>query len=340
MSAHMLAVRKIRSRRRAAVLLAMALMALAPIKVPAHALAPSLLSLEAAGGGIYEVTWKTPLQQVDGGRLRPVLPPACTSLGEPAATVEGTGLLRRWRIDCGESGLADRTIEVEGIAASKADVLLRIAMPEGVTLQQILTEAAPAFSVPVAQSWHGVFVQYLVLGFEHLLAGLDHVLFVVGLTLLVGMRRSLVWAITSFTIGHSVTLSAAVLGYVQFPQTLAEIFIALTILVTFAGVLRPVAGSLLRRWSGVVAFGFGLLHGLGFAGALAEVGLPQADIPLALLAFNIGIELGQLLLIGVLLTVMLVAQRRVWQAIGRLGWVPVYAAGTLSGFWFWQRLLG
>lgn len=309
-----------------------------PDRASAHALAPSLLSLQGAGEGLYAVTWKTPLQRVPGSELRPVLPASCSAQDEPTAAPEGTGLVVRWTVDCGESGLTGQRIAVEGIAGSRADVLLRVA-GNGSSFQQVLTASAPDFTVPEQQGWLGVFQQYVVLGIEHLLTGLDHVLFVVALVLLVRARRPLIITITSFTIGHSVTLSAAVLGYVYFPQSIAEVVIAFSILITFAGVIRDDPRSLLKRWPWAIAFCFGLLHGLGFAGALTEVGLPQSDIPLALLAFNIGIEIGQLLLIGLLLLSGYVLRQvtprlPAWQAL------PIYAVGTLSGFWFWQRLLG
>lgn len=324
--------------RRWLVMLFCLLLALTAGRAAAHALAPSLLSLEPAEGGRYTVTWKTPLQRVAGSELRPVLPPGCPSTTDATMAREGTGVVARWQIDCGSEGLTGRTITVEGIASSRADVLLRVGLGE-TSLQHVLTAEQPSFTVPEGQGWFDVFQQYLVLGVEHLLMGLDHVLFVVALVLLVTATRPLILTITSFTLGHSVTLSAAVLGYVSFPQSLAEVAIAFSIVIAFAGVLRDDPRLLIRRWPWAIAFGFGLLHGLGFAGALAEVGLPPADIPLALLAFNVGIELGQLLLIAGLLLLGLALRRApslpvVWRS------VPLYAVGTLAGFWFWQRLLG
>jgi len=193
--------------------------------------------------------------------------------------------------------------------------------------------------------------QYLGLGVEHLLIGLDHVLFVVALFLLVSGSRSLVITITAFTIGHSVTLSAAVLGYVNFSQDIAEVIIALSVIVAFTEVLRNNPDSLIRRKPWIIAFGFGLLHGLGFAGALTEAGLPANDIPVALVSFNLGIEVGQLILVAILLLITLIWRRaliaRFRSAVtpqsggsavllhSRL--LPVYAVGTLAGFWFWQR---
>lgn len=322
-------------------------LALGAGQTAAHALAPSLLSLQpiqqptqqpAAGGG-YEVTWKTPLKRAPGSELQPILPETCERVSQPEVSRDGTGLVARWRVDCGAQGLTGTTVAVEGIGSSRADVLLRIGTEDGASLQRVLTAEEPAFTVPKTQGWGGLFQQYTVLGIEHLLTGLDHVLFVVALVLLVRAGRPLVITITSFTLGHSVTLSAAVLGYVYFPQSLAEILIAFSIMITFAGVVREDTRSFLRRWPWAIAFSFGLLHGLGFAGALTEVGLPPADIPLALLAFNVGIEVGQLLLIAALLLSALVIARVVprlppWRS------VPGYAFGTLAGFWFWQRLLG
>jgi len=306
----------------------------------AHPLAPSLLSLEQQTEEIYNVSWKTPLKRIDRGKMYPVMLNECVAVTDVSTSVVGTALLQSWRIDCQEPGLAGRSIGIEGIAASKADVLLRIKLNSDVTLQQVLTANAPAYLVPENQKWHAVTGQYSLLGIEHLLTGLDHVLFVIALTLLIGLQRKLIWVITSFTIGHSVTLSAAVLGYVSFPQSTAEILIALTIVFTFAGLANQSAGGYIRKWTTRVAFVFGLLHGLGFAGALTEVGLPHVDIPLALFAFNVGIEIGQLVLIGISLLCLLMVKSLNQIRLQKYFWLPVYTAGTLSGFWFWQRLLG
>ena len=313
-------------------------LAAAPVAARGHALAPSLLDIEASGGGRYAVQWKTPQQRVPGSELRPLLPAHCATVERTEAELQGTGVVWRWQVDCGPSGLIGGTVSVQGIAGSRADVILRVVLADGRALYQVLKPGQESYRVPARQAWYRIFYSYLEMGVEHLISGLDHVLFVIALFMLVGVRRELVWTVTMFTVGHSVTLSMAALGVIHFSQEPVETLIALSIIVAFTEVLTH-PGHSLRPWKVcAMAGGFGLLHGLGFAGALQAVGLPEGDIPLALLAFNVGIELGQLALIALLCLLTL--------ALGRLGlrwqgaWqqIPVYAAGSLAGFWFWQRL--
>jgi hypothetical protein len=183
---------------------------------------------------------------------------------------------------------------------------------------------------------------YALLGVEHILTGWDHLLFVLGLVLLVGPGRMLLWTVTAFTAGHSITLALASLGLVNVPQGATEAAIALSIYLLAVELVRSSGGrvTFMQRAPWLVAGGFGLLHGLGFAGALAAVGLPQGEIPLALFAFNVGIELGQLAFVGTILAGM--------AALGRLRvtwptWVspaPAYAIGALAIYWFLERVAG
>ena len=228
---------------------------------------------------------------------------------------------------------------VEGIAGSQADVLLRITLRDGRRIRHVLKAEAPSFTIHADSSRAGVFKDYAALGVEHILLGWDHLLFVLALVLLVGWGRSLLWTITSFTAGHSVTLALASLGVVHVPQAPIEAAIALSIYFLAVELIRALQGgrTLTQKAPWAVAAGFGLLHGLGFAGALAEVGLPTAEIPLALFSFNVGIELGQLAFVGAVLLVA-AAIRRVPVAWPR--WakaVPAYGIGVMAAFWFLQR---
>lgn len=304
----------------------------------AHPMAPSLLALEAEGQGHFAVTWKVPLQGRTGNDLQPRLPEHCAARTEPELAMEGTGLTARWQVDCGAAGLTGHYLAVDGIASNLGSTLLRVVDGEQV-IQRVLTVAQPGLTIPEQPGRGTMFRQYLDLGIEHLLLGIDHVLFVIALCLLVRGARQLVVTITSFTIGHSVTLSAAVLGFVNFSQDLAEVLIVFSIIVAFAEVVRNDPRTLIRRRPWLIGFGFGLLHGLGFAGALTEIGLPPGDIPLALLAFNLGIEIGQLALVAALLLTALALRdarlqdlRPVWRT------VPLYGMGALVGLWFWQRV--
>ena len=227
-----------------------------------------------------------------------MLPVECEGIGDPEVQKEGTRIRARWRLWC-PGGLAGKSVGVEGIAGSQADVLLR----DGRRIRHVLKAEAPSFRIDADSSRAGVFKDYAALGVEHILRGWDHLLFVLALVLLVGWGRLLLWTITSFTAGHSVTLALAALGVVHVPQAPIEAAIALSIyfLAVELASVRQGRKTLTQRAPWAVAAGFGLLHGLGFAGALAEVGLPTAEIPLALFSFNVGIELGQLAFVGAVL---------------------------------------
>ena len=308
------------------------------VTLPAHThpLAPALLSLEEKDE-LVDVEWKTPLKRRPGTRMHPMLPDSCEGVSEPTSRSQGTGLLISWQLDCKGESLIGKQLSVTGIASSGADVLLRISLADGRVLQKVLSAKEAVYSVPDIQSSWEVTADYTELGIGHLLSGFDHVLFVITLLLLVGWGSNLIWTITFFTLGHSVTLALATLNYISFPSMLAEILIALSIAIAAAELLRKKA-SILGRKPWLMSGGFGLLHGLGFAGALADVGLPQTDIPLALFSFNIGIEVGQLLVV----TAVYFATR-IGNNFGQLHmlWqdrLLAYFIGSMAAFWFWQRM--
>lgn len=303
----------------------------------AHPLAPSLLDLREGGDGRIAVLWRRPLLLPAGADPQPVLPARCSGLGAPAESVEGPAWVQRWTAGCGPDGLAGGRIEVRGLAAAGSDVLLRVALKDGRTFQAVLRPGAPVFVLPATQSRTGVAAGYLSLGMMHLLTGWDHLAFVLGLVLLVPGGRRLLGAVTAFTLGHSVTLSLAALGFVRLPSALLEVAIAMTILILAMELARE-RPTVLGRRPGLMAAGFGLIHGLGFAGALAEVGLPAREIPLALFSFNVGIELGQIafviLLLGLGLGLRPLRSRLpAWSAA-----IPAYCIGTLAAFWTFERL--
>jgi hydrogenase/urease accessory protein HupE len=308
----------------------------APVR--AHQFAPALLEVEELSADEASVSWKQPAVRVQGSQLRPVLPVECDGIGDPEVRKEGTGMRARWRMRC-PGGLAGKSVGVEGIASSQADVLLRIALRDGRRIRHVLKAESPSFRIDADSSRAGVFKDYAVLGVGHILTGWDHLLFVLALVLLVGWGRSLLWTITSFTVGHSVTLALASLGVVDVPQAPIEAGIALSIYFLAVELTKVRRGqpTLTQRAPWAVATGFGLLHGLGFAGALAAVGLPTAEIPLALFSFNVGIELGQLAFVGAVLLIAAALRRVpvVWPRWAQA--VPAYSIGTMAMFWFLQR---
>lgn len=292
---------------------------------------------ERAGGEV-EVFWKTPLQRPLGADLRPELPARCSELGAGASGgVSGAATLR-WRARC-EGGLVGSTFRVVGLDESRTEALLRLVLADGRRFQAVLRAGDSEFRVPGKQRASDVAGDYLLLGVEHILGGPDHLLFVLGLVLLVSGGRALLWTVTAFTVGHSITLSLAVLGVIGVPQTLVEVGIAASILVLAVDLTRSEAArpSRLRRSPWAIAGLFGLLHGLGFAAALAEAGLPQDEIPLALLSFNLGIELGQLAFVASVLLVRPLLRPLARRGPGWLARVPAYGIGSLAAYWCFER---
>jgi hypothetical protein len=259
----------------------------------AHRFAPSLLRLVEIGEQEYNVVWKTPAQTTSAIPLQPLLPQSCTALGDGAGEMEGTGVVRSWRVTC-PGGLVGETVGVSGLAENQAAVLFSLETTDKRFYQALLNTEKSSFLIPEEPTALAVMQEYSQLGISHIWGGIDHLLFVFGLLLLVGGGRRLVWTITAFTLGHSITLSLVTLGYFEYPVALVEFAIALSIFVLALELARKDSGGLFRHYPWSLAGGFGLLHGMGFAGALAEVGLPQGELPLALLFFNVGIELGQL----------------------------------------------
>jgi len=307
----------------------------------AHPLAPALLQLHETAPGHYDVLWRTSVTRTQRLDVAPVLPSSCIEIAKPQiATEGGDAVVARWQVQCA-SGLTGQRIAVQGLAQSGINVIVHLRSAAG-AVDALLGPDQTTFTVAAPAAQPPVFVSYLWLGVSHLFAGLDHLLFVAGLVLLVRGWPSLLATVTAFTLGHSATLALASLGLIAVPQDLTELGIALSILLLAVEVARPAsaAPSLLRRQPWRMAAGFGLLHGLGFAGALAETGLPKEGILQALLAFNIGIELGQLLWVLVLLIVAKASQnllKNPSEAMVRM--LPAYVIGVLAAYWCWDRLV-
>ena len=304
----------------------------------AHPLAPYLLELRELDSGRVVALWKAPLLQPVGMDVHPLLPSRCRPQGPPQASRNADSASYRWTVDCG-GGLIGATVSATGLSQSKGNILVRVVLADGRLVRGLLDERDSELTIPARERRLAVVASYLWLGIEHLSTGLDHLLFVLGLVLLVRGRRRLLGTITSFTLGHSVTLSVAALGLVALPPAPIELAIALTILVLAVELTRvdPGPPSLLRRRPSLMAFTFGLLHGLGFAGALAQVGLPSPEIPLALFAFNAGIEIAQIVFVVTLLTVGGAAKRFGWRVADGVSLVPAYAIGSLAVLWCCER---
>jgi hydrogenase/urease accessory protein HupE len=299
------------------VLLSCALVLAFASSAAAHRLAPSYLELREQSPGVFALLWRTPDVVARGARLEPQLP--CTLEAAMQSTLEPGALALRSTAAC-PNGLVGEELRVDGLADSGTDAIVHVVFADGRELRAILTAARPSFRVPEREDAADVAVSYGRFGVEHLLSGLDHVLFVLGLLALLRSGRPLLLAITAFTLGHSVTLAAASLGWVRVPAAAVEIAIAISLVALASALARPDRGasSSLVRWPALLPFAFGLLHGLGFAGALAAAGLPGHALPLALFSFNVGIELGQLALVAL-----------AWPLLAGLRRLPLPRAGFL-----------
>ena len=302
----------------------------------AHRFAPSLLKFFEVSADTYKVVWKTPAQKTSNVPMLPVFPDNCTVQSGDAGTLEGTGVVSSLELRC-VGGLIGQEVGVSGLLENQASVLFSLETRDGYYYQTLLSEEQTSFIVPTEPTALQVMQEYTWLGAEHIWGGIDHLLFVFGLLLLVGWGKRLIWTVTAFTLGHSVTLSLVTLGFFDYPVALVEFAIALSIFVLAVDLARPDEGGLFRRYPWWLAGGFGLLHGMGFAGALAEVGLPQSEVPLALLFFNIGIELGQLAFIFAIVAIWYALRPILARHEQRLLPVPVYVLGALSAMWCIER---
>lgn len=247
--------------------------------------------------------------------------------------------IRRWMVRTGPGGIEGGEITVHGLESTMVDVLVRIVFADGRVVSRLLRPDAPSFVISDGGS--GPLVgEYFALGVEHILFGIDHLLFVLALVLIVRGVGLLVKTITAFTLAHSITLALATLGIVKVPTAPVEAVIALSVVFVAAEIVRGYRGSpgLTARAPWLVALTFGLLHGFGFAGALADVGLPQDDIPMALLLFNLGVEAGQLAFVAVVLLVMGLFRRLTFSLPPWIKLVPPYAIGSVAMFWVIQRV--
>jgi len=305
----------------------------------AHEVRPGYLELRETDAEMYAVLWKVPAVGEMRLSIHPRFPKNCRPVGEVTSYRGSDSYAERLSIAC-PGGLNGRTIAIHGLGATMTDVLVRIEFADGTTWTQRLKPSVPAARIPETVSRLETTGVYLKLGVEHILSGVDHLLFVLALIILTRGGWKLVKTVTAFTLSHSVTLTAATLGFVHVPQRPVEAVIALSIVFVATEIVKVRRGikCITASVPWLVAFSFGLIHGLGFAGGLSDAGLPVLHIPTALLFFSLGVESGHFLFIGVLLLLIVLA-RRVRISFPR--WtelVPPYAIGTIAMFWVIQRL--
>jgi len=300
---------------------------------------PGYLELRTSDGLVYSVKWKVPMKGDLVLSLNPVLPNSCIERTPPGSMKSAGAMITRWSLTCA-GGIYQKQIRIDGLENTMTDVLVRVVHQDGATQMVRLTASETGFEVAAKTSSVDVIKVYTALGIEHILLGVDHLLFVFALLLIVNGWRRLIGTITAFTLAHSITLAAATMGYVHVPQAPVEAVIALSILFLATEIIHNRQGrpGLAKRYPWLVAFIFGLLHGFGFAGALAEIGLPQQSIPLALLFFNVGVELGQLFFVAAVVATGWVLKKLLAQKVLQGGEVAAsYLIGTLSAFWLIER---
>jgi hydrogenase/urease accessory protein HupE len=325
------------SRRLAPLGAALALLLGAP--AAGHEVRPAFLELRDLGGDTFEIVWRVPARGDLRLGLEIGLPEGCRDLGPRRAGFVSEMHEERWQTRC-PGGLAGQRISVEGLSRTVIDVIVRVVRADGATQTARILPSDPSLVVDAEPGPLQVARTYLGLGIEHILLGTDHLLFVLGLLILVRGARQVAATITAFTVSHSLALAAATLGLVQVPPRPVEAAIALSIVFLAREIVRSrsvgAEPSPRRPW--VMAFGFGLLHGVGFAGALGRLGMPAGAVPVALLFFNVGVEVGQVLFIAAAFAVA--AGLRSVPSL-RAGWaspLPAYAIGSVACFWMLQRI--
>jgi hydrogenase/urease accessory protein HupE len=302
---------------------------------------PALLDIKEQNTGLFSVTWKVPTRGDRVLAITPQLPQSLEMLGSPSIQDLQGARIERATYKNNADSLTGQSIVIEGLAALQTDVLLLVQFQDGTQHSAILRPAAPEFIIPRQASKLKVAADYWRMGTIHILEGVDHLLFVLALLLIVSGIGPLVKAVTAFTVAHSITLALATLDLVHVPSAPTEAIIALSILFLAAEIVHKRNGvvGITERYPWVIAFVFGLFHGLGFAGALSEIGVPQHEVPLALLTFNLGVETGQLLFIAVVLGLTALLRRlpiTIPQGACRL--LP-YSIGGIAAYWTIDRVM-
>jgi hydrogenase/urease accessory protein HupE len=291
----------------------------------AHEMSMAEMEMRELGRGEFQWNWTASGAKPAAQELTPVWPDGCRG-GDNTLT-------------CGEDGLRGK-LSIDGVGKRYSAALVKIYWRDGQVRVYTLTGGQPSVqlfgSADDKRGMGEIAWAYLVLGVEHILSGYDHLLFVIGLLFLVGFRRKLIWTITAFTVAHSLTLVSAALGWITLRSAPVEATIALSIILVASEALRN-RETLAKRLPTLVAFVFGLVHGLGFAGALQEFGLPQQHLIVALLTFNLGVEIGQLLTVALAWLLVFLVSRQAWAA--RLKTPILYAIGALAAYWTLLRVV-
>lgn len=312
-----------------------------------HALEPGYLEIVPFENEQWQITWRKP--QVSGRAMEidAVLPNGCKPRRSARSRFDGRAYVSGWITRC-VPPIWKGEVFIDGLGSTATDVLVRfVPGPQSSAITLRLTPDAPAVELPAAETAWTILSSYIALGVDHILGGIDHLLFVLALLLLIPDRRNLIWAITAFTVSHSITLALSTLGWLSLPMPPVEAVIALSIAFLSVEIVNKNKNrnTMMQRYPWLVAFAFGLLHGLGFASALQEIGLPQTEIPLALLAFNLGIEAGQLMFVACLVVAAFIigktriANTHSGSVFGEAGTsLAGYMIGSVAAYWTIERV--
>lgn len=326
------------------------LLLLLAVAAYSHELRPAYLHIEQTGAEEFAISWRVPARGDLRLSLNVQLDDSVQQLSPPAGTIANGFYTETWRV-AHSNQLTGVSVTIDGLEQTMTDALVRIAWQDGREQVTRLLPEQPQFTVSGKPGNSQIAWVYFVLGMEHILLGIDHLLFVLALLFLVRGWKQLVGTVTAFTLAHSLTLAAAVLGFVNLPQAPVEAIIALSIVFVASEIVyrRHGRSTLATRKPWLVAFGFGLLHGLGFAGALSDIGVPAHALPLSLALFNIGVEAGQLVFIAAIAALFTLLWRlppaRLWQlrsgqSAAAITALPVaYVVGGLATCWLIQRTL-
>lgn len=311
-----------------------------PTVVSGDEIRPALLELNERDGAWVDVTWKVPMRGDRTLALAPVLPTFFESATPPAGRPVAGAWVEYSSYRTGGRSLTGATLSIDGLIGLSTDVLVRVRLQDGTEHSAVLRASENSFTIPAQPSKGEVALSYWQMGTNHILEGVDHLLFLLVLLLIVNGLWPLIKTVTAFTVAHSLTLVLATLGLVNIPSAPTEAVISLSIALLAVEVVRKYSGevTLAERYPWLVAFTFGLVHGLGFAGALSEIGVPQNEVPLALLMFNVGVETGQVMFV-VVVSLLLEGLRRLHSSVALAAMrVAPYAIGGIATYWTIQRI--
>ena len=315
------------------------LLFLMPHPLRAHESQPGTVEIEEMGEDRFKVVWRAPIYYNKPHPARLELPDHWQEMGQPTERRRASDIVFEWVVTTGQHGLDGAILRFPGLETTITDVYVRVKRADGSQTTNVVRPTKPWTELRGERPWHETSSEYLFLGFHHILLGIDHLLFVLGLLLIVRGRMMLIKTITSFTVAHSITLGIATLGYAQAPLPPLNAAIALSILFLGPEIVRVKRGqtSLTIRYPWLIAFGFGLLHGFGFASGLSTTGMPRAELPWALLWFNVGVELGQLLFVFIALSLVWAFRMLQVRWPRWVLWLPGYTVGSLGAYWTIQR---